>query len=259
MPDTAVATGKIILDVAHVTNVGGRASNQDALSTVRQNGLACFVVSDGVGGEKGGEVASQAVVETIVRSFVEQAMFDPHVLQSYVERAAIRLAELKSAEERLSAMSATVAAVLVDQSSGAALWAHMGDTRIYLFRQNLVHRVTKDHSLVQQLIDAGYCKADQLRRHPQRSTLCAALGAEGNVEVTEAALTLQTGDAFLICTDGFWEWITEQEMEQAAASAESAEEWLMTMRATVDKRGYLSASSADNYTAFAIYVSHIEQ
>lgn len=259
MPETATIYGKIVLDIAQITHAGGRASNQDALSQARHGDLACFIVSDGVGGEQGGEVASRTIVDSVIDSFSQKAAFTPRSLQAYVEQAAARLAERKSGEACLSAMSATVAVLLIEQSGGAALWAHMGDTRIYLFRANAVWRVTKDHSLVQQLVDAGYCRPDQLRRHPHRSTLCAAIGVDGSAEITEAPIMLQAGDAFLICTDGFWEWVTEKDMEQAAAAAASAEEWLAMMRDAVENKGRIAPVPADNYTAFAIHVAGVKQ
>jgi serine/threonine protein phosphatase PrpC len=153
-------------------------------------------------------------------------------------------------------MSATVATLVIDPCNRTAIWAHLGDTRIYLFRRNRIECVTKDHSLVQQFIDAGYCKADQLRTHPQRSKLFAAIGAETDTALClpQKPIELEDGDSFLICTDGFWEWIDEDEMETALSMATSANAWLADMARTVGKRGCIPATQPDNYTAFAIWV-----
>jgi serine/threonine protein phosphatase PrpC len=255
--DREAVSGELSLAFAQVTDAGGRVSNQDALGSAELDEMACFVVSDGVGGEVGGEVASRIIVDAVTANFQREASFGPRALRSYIDAAAAAVARHKAREPRLKEMSATVAAVLIDRSNRSALWAHLGDTRVYLFRRNKLYSVTKDHSLVQQLVDQGYCSADRLRTHPQRSALCAAVGREGDdsddvSDVTLAAASVEAGDAFLICTDGFWEWIVEAEMEKAAAASRSAQEWLAAMCALVERNGGLSSESRDNYTAFAI-------
>lgn len=250
----------ISLSFAQITNSGGRQTNQDALGHARQDDLACFVVSDGVGGHVGGEIASNIVVEEVLDSFLRESSFGSRALRSYVNAAIEHIALRKLENPKLQAMSATVAAVLIDQKNHCALWAHMGDTRIYLFRHRKVHRVTKDHSVVQQFIDAGYNKPEQLRTHPQRSTLYAAIGAEGDTlpDVTADIVHVNNGDAFLICTDGLWEWISEEEMEHSLAFATSAEDWLHGMSTIAEKNGSSSLKARDNYTAFTIWLGEPE-
>lgn len=254
MPDRSCAAAGLALSFARLSDSGGRQANQDALASAQQDDLACFVVSDGVGGHDGGEIASSLVVESVIAGFLQDPAFSPRALQTYVDGASARVACRKSEDQRLNAMSATVAAVLIDRKNRSAVWAHMGDTRVYLFRRNKLHKMTRDHSLVQELIDAGYCSAEQLRTHPQRNALCAAIGAEGGsmAEVIPVPVTVEAGDKFLICTDGFWEWVTEEEMEHAAASSCSMDEWLAAMRVLVQQNGSLSGAAQDNYTAFAL-------
>lgn len=253
-PDQDVIGGDLVLSFAQVTSAGGRESNQDALGSAQQDDLACFVVSDGVGGEAGGEVAAKIVVDAVTTRFLQEASFGPRALCSYIDSAAAEVARRRTEEQRLRNMSATVAALLIDRRNHSALWAHLGDTRVYLFRRNKLYSVTKDHSLVQQLVDEGYCSAEQLRTHPRRSALCAAIGGEGGgiAELTVAATAVEAGDALLVCSDGFWEWIVEREMENAAAAAHSAQAWLAAMRALVEKNSGLATRPCDNYSAFAI-------
>lgn len=257
MTDIVLAGSGIDLRFAQVTNAGGRQFNQDMLGSARQDDLACFVVSDGAGGHAGGEVASNVVVSAMIDKFLQELSFGPHALRSCIDYAITRIAQRKREEDRLANMSATVAAVLIDQKNRCARWAHLGDTRIYLFRQRRMHKVTKDHSMVQQFIDAGYCKPEQLRMHPQRSVLFAAIGIEGDVlpVVAMDMLEIKNDDVFLICTDGFWEWITEDEMEQTLALATTVEDWLNTMSNIVEKNGSAASQSCDNYTAFAVWLS----
>lgn len=241
---------------AQITEVGERQTNQDALGEAQRDDLACYVMSDGAGGHEAGEIASKIVVAAVLEKFLKEASFGARALRSYINDAIIKVAKNKTLVQRQRDMSATVAAVLIDQSNRCALWAHLGDTRIYMFRDNMIFGLTKDHSLAQRFIDAGCAKSDQLRMHPQRSILFAAIGAEGETEteVTKEAVTVQDGDVFLICTDGFWEWVMEAEMEQTLTVAENAEQWLAAMSRIADDKVSAAKKPRDNYSAFTIWL-----
>jgi PPM family protein phosphatase len=240
---------------------GMRASNQDAIGDAAQNEMACFVVSDGAGGHEGGEVASNIVVGAVLQKFLGESSFGVRALLSYVGQAIVEVAQQRRSVPRLHDMSATVAALLIDQGNGRAVWAHLGDTRIYLFRDGRLFAVTRDHSLTQQLIDAGYAKAGQLRSHPQRNILLAAIGAEGDTSVaaSEDVVELQDGDALLICTDGLWEWVLEAEMERLLCATPTAEQWMAAMCRLADTNIAPTGKSRDNYSAYAIRVSRQDE
>jgi serine/threonine protein phosphatase PrpC len=192
----------------------------------------------------------------VLAAFSAEPAFGAPALLAYVAQATAKVAQAKLADERLSDMSATVAALLIDQQAARAVWAHLGDTRIYLFRGGRLHAATKDHSLAQQLIDAGYASADQLRVHPQRNILLAAIGAEGELAVaaSDDAVALEAGDALLACSDGLWEWVHEHEMEQALAANARSEDWMAAMCATADAAVSAAGKVRDNYSAYAIRV-----
>jgi serine/threonine protein phosphatase PrpC len=237
-----------------------RATNQDAIGAARNGDLACFVIADGTGGHHGGEVASRIVVDAVIGAFCAAPAFGAPALLSYVGQAIDQVAQAKRADQQLSDMSATVAALLVDQQTARAAWAHLGDTRIYLFRGGRLHAATKDHSLTQQLIDAGYASADQLRVHPQRHILLAAVGAEGETPVaaSDGAIALEPGDALLACSDGLWEWVHEHEMEQALSATARSEDWLAAMCAQADAAVLAAGKARDNYSVYAIRVHQSE-
>jgi serine/threonine protein phosphatase PrpC len=243
------------LSSAQITNIGDRQTNQDAQGSAQRGALACFVVSDGAGGHAGGEIASGIVVKAILDSFLYEQSFGARAMRFYVGQAVAMVANGKKANATVGDMSATIAAVLVDSENRCALWAHLGDTRIYLFRNRKLHNVTRDHSLVQQFVDAGYCPPEALRTHPQRSVLYAAIGNESETapEMTQEAIALQDRDAILLCTDGFWEWITESEMEASLAAAASVDDWLRRMRQIVEANSANSPKFRDNYTAQALW------
>ncbi|MEN9868503.1 MAG: hypothetical protein RL748_4093 [Pseudomonadota bacterium] len=239
---------------AQLTALGHRPSNQDALGCATQDGLMCFVMSDGTGGHSGGEVAARLVVEAILAQFMREASFGARALRSYIDCAIVKVAQNKKLSEKRRAMSATVATLVIDQINRCALWAHLGDTRVYMFRHNRLLHMTSDHSLAQRFVDAGYSRAEQIRTHPQRSVLYAAIGAEGDTfpEVTREAVDLIDGDAFLICTDGFWEWIVETQMEQALSQAQSSEEWLEKMNQIAAGNVLVSGKQRDNFSAYTV-------
>jgi serine/threonine protein phosphatase PrpC len=228
---------------------------------VARNGeLTCFVVADGTGGHHGGEVASRLVVDALLGAFGAGPAFGAAALLSYVGASIERVAAARQASAELADMSSTVAALLIDEEAARAAWAHLGDTRVYLFRGERLHAVTKDHSLTQQLVDAGYASAEQLRVHPQRHILLAAVGAEGETPVaaSDSAIALQPGDALLVCSDGLWEWVHEHEMEEALASSARSEDWLAAMCARADTAVAAAGKERDNYSAYAIRVHQQE-
>jgi PPM family protein phosphatase len=252
---SALRTGlSLTVSQAQVSALGHRPSNQDALGSAVQDGLICFVVSDGTGGHTGGEVASRVVVDAVLAQFMQEGSFGARAMRSYIEYAIIKVAQSKKLSEPRRNMSATVAVLMIDQSNRCALWGHLGDTRIYFFRNGRVHSVTSDHSLAQRFVDAGYARPDQVRTHPQRSVLYAAIGAEGDTfpEVTREAVTVQDRDCFLICTDGFWEWVVETQMEVALSASKSCEEWLTIMSQIAEGSALASGQQRDNYSAIAI-------
>jgi serine/threonine protein phosphatase PrpC len=244
------------LDCARITAVGARSSNQDALASDSQDELTCFVMADGAGGHEGGEVASKLVIDAILEKFMRDASFSARALSSYIDWAIAKVAQSKKGDLRLQSMSATMTTLLIDRSNHCALWAHLGDTRLYMFRHGKIVTVSKDHSLAQRFVDAGYAKYEEIRQHPQRSMLFAAIGAEGDTrpEITQQAVDLQKGDAFLLCTDGFWEWVMEADMEESLRAANNSSEWLSTMNLIAEKNVGALNKNRDNFSAFTIWL-----
>lgn len=246
----------IDLSWTRINEIGKRATNQDTVGEAFCDPLACFVLADGAGGHEGGEVASRVVVDAVLTRFTERPAFGPDALLGYAACASAEVARRKQAEPRYADMSTTVASLLIDRARGQALWAHLGDSRIYLFRGARLHAMSKDHSLTQQLIDAGYARAEQLRVHPQRNILFAAIGAEGDTQIELSAGTtpLLPGDALLLCSDGLWEWVVEADMERTLAQSKSTEQWLSAMCRLADDNIMNTGKVRDNFSAYAILV-----
>lgn len=246
----------INLSWSKISATGMRATNEDAQGEGQLDNMVCFIMSDGAGGHASGDIAAHIVVDAVRRHFLREATFSPRALLCYIQGAITAVMQSKRRIPAQADMSATVATVLIDQANRRALWAHLGDTRVYLFRNDKLHEVTKDHSVAQQFVDAGYAKPAQLRGHPQRHVLFAAIGVEGGAPpaVSSAPVEVRDGDALLICTDGFWESVLESDMENSLVMANSSAEWLTAMCLIGESNAAASHKVRDNYSACAIWL-----
>jgi serine/threonine protein phosphatase PrpC len=238
---------------ASVTSKHGRPSNQDFASYVLLDRLGCWVVADGLGGHSGGEVASRLAVERITAAFEASPGITPEDLWGYLQAAQNTILERQQAQPELASMRTTVVFLVANNQTAAC--AHLGDSRFYHFREGQIIFQTKDHSVPQALVNAGELAPEDLRFHEDRSRLLRALGED--VELRPAITSqqeIQPRDAFLLCTDGFWEYVLEEEMQQRLAIANTPLVWLNEMEHVLQKRANESQNSqADNYTAIGIF------
>lgn len=248
-----VATGGTRVEYATLSGQGARSYNEDACGYWTSPQASCFVVCDGAGGHGGGDVASETAVRTLLSAFSVAPSLESSHIASLISQtdAAIRYGQKLTAS--LSKMSATVTALFIDGRAQRAQWSHLGDTRLYLIRRRDIRCMTKDHSVVQSFVDAGVIDASEVRHHARRNLLFAALGMGSGTEpeALPGAFEVNEGDAFLICTDGFWEAVEEHEMVDALHRAESAEQWLVMMEQIVLIR---ASETQDNYSALAVWV-----
>lgn len=250
---TGVHDPALDVTAASVSAVGGRSANEDSLGDGAFACGSCYVVSDGAGGHFGGAVASRLVVESMLEEAAHAPQFSAGVLENGFARAARALAERKRSEPALAAMSATVAALLVDRDGRRAVFGHLGDSRILHFRRGMLDRVTRDHSVVQRLVDAGFVAADRAAAHPNRNLLYGAIGADGDTAPTieREPIALRDGDAFLLCTDGFWGRIDNGGIEQSLRFAGAVAEWIDDMGRAIAQG---LSPDADNYTAIGVWI-----
>ncbi len=243
----------IPVSVATLSRVGSRTQNEDACGFWVTEAGYCFVVSDGAGGHAGGAVASEIAVKAVLGDYAQAPAFSPEAVGRAIAIAEKQIHQGRDDNRALRDMTATIAVLLIDAQARHALYGHLGDTRIYSFRRGRARQLTRDHSLVQNLVDAGYVAPGDLRKHPERSVLLAALGIESEVTaaLAEKSIDVQEGDAFLICSDGLWEGMGENDMEDALLRSHSVEEWLAILDAQVARN---AKPNQDNYTGVAIWI-----
>jgi PPM family protein phosphatase len=181
-----------------------RERNEDAY-LIRE---PLFAVADGMGGARGGDVASSLALE-ILRGD------GPTELIETIKQANQRVLERAESDRDLRGMGTTLTAVVTEDAKAHV--AHVGDSRAYLLRDGNLQQLTEDHTLVQRMVREGKITPEEARRHPQRSVITRALGVEGNLPVDELTLEMQPGDRLLLCTDGLTSMVQRERIEEILA------------------------------------------
>ena len=171
-----------------------------------------LIVADGMGGYTGGEYASTMVVDTIVEVVNEATEISTEVLENAILKANRMVYEKSQSYKELEGMGTTAVVAYVQEDT--LYWAHVGDSRLYLYGQEGLHRMTKDHSMVQQLVEAGTITEDEVIHHPKRNMLTRAIGVYETVEVDTGVVEVHPNDRILLCSDGLSGYIEESKIEQ---------------------------------------------
>lgn len=235
-----------MIQLAVYSDAGGREENEDSVRFLRQgdDGLL-LVLADGLGGHGGGKTASAAAVEAVCSDWEGEA--DPGDLANRIARAHQTIREKQTPD---CMMKSTV--VLLALRGQQSAWAHVGDSRLYHFHQGKLEFQTRDHSASQVAVLLGEITPDQIRFHEDRGRILRALGQEGDLRPETGEQTLPPGrHAFLLCSDGFWEYVLEQEMEEDLRAAADPQGWLDAMRGRLSRR---TPPDNDNNTAAAVWL-----
>lgn len=205
------------------TRQGPRKSNQDRVAYVYSRDALCMVVADGMGGHLHGEVAAQIATQFIAEAFQREAqprLADPvRFLLDAITNAHHAIIDYANVRSLLETPRTTCVACVVQD--GAAHWAHVGDSRLYVIRDGRVEAQTKDHSRVQLLVDAGRIREEAVAAHPDRNKIFNCLGQMNPPRVDLSRRTmLRHGDIVLLCTDGVWGPLTGRNIVEALLRAD---------------------------------------
>ena len=241
------------LEISVLSKAGGRQVNEDACGFWSAPDACFCVLSDGLGGHYGGDVASKLVVRNVLDWFHETPECSALAVETAMHTANAAIMQEQRRDPQLTSMRATAVVLAIDTENGMAIWGHLGDSRLYCLRQRRIIMQTRDHSVVQNMVDAGYLQPHDLRTSPQRNKLFAALGdAHCEPRVEPLKFSLQDGDVFLLCSDGLWEYVEEEEMERTLGEATSVADWLQVLENLVLTRG---RTGQDNYSAIVVWCS----
>ena len=213
--------------VYSATNIGmKRKMNQDyvfASQTPVGNLPNLFAVADGMGGHNAGDYASSHAVRILVDEIREDTDYNPvKVIRHAIETANTEIIEQAQKDEKLRGMGTTmVVATIVGQY---AYVANVGDSRLYVADKQL-RQVTRDHSLVQEMVRMGEITAEEARNHPDKNIITRALGAEKTVDVDFFDMRLEPGSTILMCSDGLSNMVEDSKMEEIILNSDEDINW----------------------------------
>ena len=230
------------LSVHALTDVGKvRAINQDAL--VVDEKLMLFGVADGMGGHNGGETASAGARDGMIAA-LQGKDASLEALRDAVVQVNADLFRQQAGDEKLAGMGTTLSVIWM--SGHFVYLGHVGDSRVYRFRDGELTQMTDDHSLVGELMRAGYLTPEQAENHPNKNVILRAVGTEAGIDVDLAVEERKQGDLWLICSDGLHGMVKDEKME--AILAEHAPE--TAVRLLMDAA--LAAGGRDNISVVLV-------
>lgn len=246
------------IEAASLTDVGRqRSNNEDSFLYWEPDSLQEFlrkgrlaVVADGMGGYEGGQEASRIAVETVRQVYDNFFAGNPQetLLQAF-ESAHQSIQRYAVEHPEFYGMGTTCTAVaIVDRQLH---FAHVGDSRLYHIRAETISRLTRDHSYVGRLVESGIVRSEDAESHPQRHILTAALGSGRDLtpHIPDHPIPLEEGDTLLLCTDGLWGLVPDQELARIAPAGSPAEACLKLVRMALERGG------PDNVTVLVLRVS----
>ena len=204
--------------VREINEDSGRFSRPSDPKTLSTKGVL-LVVADGMGGHSAGEVASGMTVELVPRLYYGSASPAPDALREAVEETNRQIYAASLADESKRGMGTTCTALAL--AGDEAFAAHVGDSRLYMMRDGKVYLLTEDHSAVMEMVKLGLITMDEARTHEDKNVILRALGTSPEVEVsTLTPFRVRAGDKYLLCSDGLYDLVADEEIERELSAAE---------------------------------------
>jgi len=234
----------------------GRVRERNEDNWMADPGRGLFIISDGLGGEFAGELASKIVVETLPLMLrknladIDDLAGDKarHRMVDAIAKLSLQVHKETEGQVGLEGMGATIVVALIRDAK--ALIGHMGDSRAYLLRDGRLSRLTKDHSIVQLLIDSGEITEEEARIHPARGRVTRSVGMEGEPLPEARAFDLRVGDRLLLCTDGLVGMISEKQILEIMGRKSKLDRLCCTLVDAANEAG-----GKDNVTVIVISFS----
>jgi len=257
-----------MITYASVSELGSRKLNEDSVNAQKRGDEYIFALADGLGGHEAGEVASKLAVDTAVAVFIDsesnicaqetdadnekQEIHFKQLLCECMDTAQETILDEQGKLENSRDMKTTAVYLLLSDKN--AQWAHIGDSRMYMFSDIQVTERTLDHSVPQILVMQGEISEKDIRSHGDRNKLTRVMGSEWNSPkyVISELKDICSPMSFLLCSDGFWELIVEKDMCRTLKKSKTLEEWLEKMEKIVLKNG--RRKDMDNYSAIAVFI-----
>ena len=236
------------IEVYGYTAQGNRQENEDtgAFEQFGKDQLYA-IVADGLGGHGGGKAASAAVVEAMVQCKSEKSLPDEKKITRWLQQANQEILRKRNGPQH---MKSTVTALYVAENQ--AIWVHVGDSRLYHFYNGELANYTVDHSVSQIAVKLGEIHRNDLPNHPDRSKLLKVVGGTEVSPEFRGPLELKPGShAFLLCSDGLWERLHEEEILLDLHKSETPEQWIGFLRCRAERR---KSTDVDNNTAMAVFL-----
>lgn len=229
-----------------------RENNEDACFVIPSDDV--YIVADGVGGNKSGEVASRTAVSEIALSVNDHDMKSlktPEEIFEFfnraIESANNKIYQMGRETRSYRGMATTVVAAYVRK--GDAYVANVGDSRAYLLRNDVLRRITRDHTYVNELVEKGVITEDEAETHAQKNVITRALGADNKVVPDYYKFRVFKGDVILLCSDGLYGEVPEDDMKQIIKSAATMNEACQTLVARANEMG-----GRDNTTVICLKI-----
>ena len=241
------------MDIRVFTNTGDHKPNEDYTDFIEKNDIVCAIVADGLGGHGSGEVASKTAVEAALAWFSSNPEISKQCVEGCFSAAYYALKSKADEDNQLMDMKTTMAVFISDGNQYVR--GHIGDTRIYIFSDSKVLLQSSDHSVPQSLVISGELKTSEIRHHEDRNKLFRVLETSDmpKAEIQEVKVLPNRAKGVLLCTDGFWEYILEQEMIGYLSKYKSCSVWVTKMAEHVRNTGSKNTSrNMDNYTCLGI-------
>src|SRR5215203_2266125 len=234
-----------VAEEAHKTDTGRqRNANEDSYFAR----APLFAVADGMGGAQAGEVASRIAAGAFERAPRSEDASAEGQLEEIAQQANRRIHRLAQEDSSRAGMGTTLTAVMLHDDEVAL--GHVGDSRAYVLRDGELKRLTKDHSLVEELRRQGRLTEEQAEEHPQRSIITRALGPEPNVNVDTMTFPARDGDVFLLCSDGLTTMVGDEEIRDILVNSRSLRSAVNRLVEAANRGG-----GRDNITAVAFRVA----